>query len=402
MPSRAEKSCAYACWHVCFARHTRVQRWTSDLENLCETSQGSRAPVAFRSKGLILVELRWPREVKYDAVQKFLRRFAGASEECPPQYSVEPCREDPTADVPVSVPVASPASEPSAGAVSSLALAPPASAPSPAAPAAAARLPPGLMLLKLQDIPPHLQAQDFAADWKSPLGRGTFGQVYKGKQNSTGASVAVKTFLGRQDALREVAVLAGLPPHPSVLRILDVGWAGGKMCIVSDVFETDLNWLLRKRPLEDAERAHMLRAMCAGLAHIHQHGLCHADLKPANVFLRGCSLPAERTASRAEFAQWLIQLPQALGVCIGDLGNAVIATPEQRPEPQGQVEEVGICEVTLWYRAPEILLGMESFGCAVDVWALGCTAAEMLRREPLLRRVLPRRVELQRHRVHPR
>ncbi len=127
----------------------------------------------------------------------------------------------------------------------------------------------------------------------------------------------------------------------------------------------------------------MLRAVCAGLAHIHLHGLCHADLKPANIFLRGCSLPAKRTASLAEFAQWLVQLPQALCVCIGDLGNAVLATPEQRPPRQSRVEEVGIHEVTLWYRAPEILLGMENFSNPVDMWALGCTAAEMLLRKAL-------------------
>ena len=47
------------------------------------------------------------------------------------------------------------------------------------------------------------------------------------------------------------------------------------------------------------------------------------------------------------------------------------------------VEESGISEVTLWYRAPEILLGMKSFSNPVDMWALGCTAAEMLRRKPL-------------------
>ncbi len=155
------------------------------------------------------------------------------------------------------------------------------------------------------------------------------------------------------------------------------------MCIVSELSGTDLLGLLRRRPLEDAEVAHVLRAVCAGLMHIHLHGLCHADLKPANIFLRGCSLPAKRTASLAEFAQWLVQLPQALCVCIGDLGNAVLANPEQRPPRQSRVEVVGIEEVTLWYRAPEILLGMENFSNPVDMWALGCTAAEMLLRKAL-------------------
>jgi cell division cycle 2-like len=40
--------------------------------------------------------------------------------------------------------------------------------------------------------------------------------------------------------------------------------------------------------------------------------------------------------------------------------------------------------VTLWYRAPELLLGAETYGPAVDVWSLGCVLGELARREPLL------------------
>lgn len=34
--------------------------------------------------------------------------------------------------------------------------------------------------------------------------------------------------------------------------------------------------------------------------------------------------------------------------------------------------------VTLWYRAPEILLGTKLYSTAVDVWSLGCIFAEMV------------------------
>jgi cell division cycle 2-like protein len=40
--------------------------------------------------------------------------------------------------------------------------------------------------------------------------------------------------------------------------------------------------------------------------------------------------------------------------------------------------------VTLWYRAPELLLGTETYGPAVDVWSLGCVLGELVRKEPLL------------------
>ena len=39
--------------------------------------------------------------------------------------------------------------------------------------------------------------------------------------------------------------------------------------------------------------------------------------------------------------------------------------------------------VTLWYRAPEILLGSQRYSCHVDIWSIGCIFAEMATRKPL-------------------
>ena len=40
---------------------------------------------------------------------------------------------------------------------------------------------------------------------------------------------------------------------------------------------------------------------------------------------------------------------------------------------------------TLWYRAPELLLGERRGSCAVDMWAVGCIFAEMVLNEVLFR-----------------
>ena len=40
--------------------------------------------------------------------------------------------------------------------------------------------------------------------------------------------------------------------------------------------------------------------------------------------------------------------------------------------------------VTLWYRAPEILLGADHYSTPVDAWSIGCIFAEMLNKEPLV------------------
>lgn len=39
--------------------------------------------------------------------------------------------------------------------------------------------------------------------------------------------------------------------------------------------------------------------------------------------------------------------------------------------------------VTLWYRAPEVLLGTIKYSCPVDLWAIGCIFSEMATKKPL-------------------
>jgi len=39
--------------------------------------------------------------------------------------------------------------------------------------------------------------------------------------------------------------------------------------------------------------------------------------------------------------------------------------------------------VTLWYRAPDILLGSKNYTTSVDIWSVGCIFAEIVNRKPL-------------------
>lgn len=41
--------------------------------------------------------------------------------------------------------------------------------------------------------------------------------------------------------------------------------------------------------------------------------------------------------------------------------------------------------VTLWYRAPELLLGKKNYSTQVDMWSLGCILAEFLCGDNLLK-----------------
>ena len=87
--------------------------------------------------------------------------------------------------------------------------------------------------------------------------------------------------------------------------------------------------------------------MLDGIAYCHDHRVLHRDLKPQNLLIdnKGC-------IKLADFG-----LARAFGLPMRAYTHEVI---------------------TLWYRAPEILLGSKSYEMAVDVWSLGCIFAEMV------------------------
>lgn len=94
-----------------------------------------------------------------------------------------------------------------------------------------------------------------------------------------------------------------------------------------------------------------------GVLYLHAQHVLHRDLKPANVLVdsSGC-------------------------VKIGDLGLArVIREPLQTLWVGDKVV------VTIWYRAPELLLGSRHYTRAIDMWAVACVMAELASLRPIFK-----------------
>ena len=136
-------------------------------------------------------------------------------------------------------------------------------------------------------------------DWKKPLGEGAFGTVYPGFARGVARQpVAIKMVnwgdkseqVTHADA--EVRRHIALPTHPHIVKLLDVGLfqrlrQPPTIGFVFEHFDTDVQQFLERRPLKVAGMRHVLRTVLAALAYMHEHGLVHADVKPANILLRG-------------------------------------------------------------------------------------------------------------------
>lgn len=63
---------------------------------------------------------------------------------------------------------------------------------------------------------------------------------------------------------------------------------------------------------------------------------------------------------------------------LGDFGLANVVTAKNKHQLTSRV-------VTLWYRAPELLMGSTSYGVSIDLWSVGCVFAEILMGKPILK-----------------
>lgn len=190
------------------------------------------------------------------------------------------------------------------------------------------------------------------------IDEGTYGLVFRARDISTGDIYALKQVKLDQHSkhgfpvtsLREISTLLSLS-HPNVVAVREVvvGAATDSIYIVMEYANADLFSILERltRPYHASEIKTLLQQLLHGVAYLHDNWVVHRDLKPSNLLLTGAGV---------------------LKIC--DFGLA-----RHYADPLGNYTP-GV--VTLWYRAPELLMGAPQYSTAVDMWSVGCIFAELL------------------------
>eukprot|EP00823_Brevimastigomonas_motovehiculus_P000115 TRINITY_DN10220_c0_g1_i1.p1 TRINITY_DN10220_c0_g1~~TRINITY_DN10220_c0_g1_i1.p1 ORF type:complete len:342 (-),score=87.73 TRINITY_DN10220_c0_g1_i1:121-1146(-) len=195
------------------------------------------------------------------------------------------------------------------------------------------------------------------------LGEGTYGVVYKAKDLVNGSIVALKKIrLEAEDegvpstAIREISLLKELV-HPNIVTLKETVHQNNKLYLVFEFLDQDLKHYMdslaeKKKKMHRLLVKSYMQQVLTGLYFCHSHRVLHRDLKPQNLLIDQNGI-----------------------IKLADFGLARTFGLPVRPYTHDVV--------TLWYRAPEVLLGGKQYSTPIDIWSMGAIFAEMASQRPL-------------------
>lgn len=156
-------------------------------------------------------------------------------------------------------------------------------------------------------------------------------------------------------AIREISLMKELR-HENIVALHDVIHTENKLMLVFEYMDKDLKKYMDARgqhgQLDPVTIKSFMQQLLRGIAFCHENRVLHRDLKPQNLLIN----------SKGQLKLGDFGLARAFGIPVNTFSNEV---------------------VTLWYRAPDVLLGSRTYNTSIDIWSAGCIMAEMYTGRPL-------------------
>jgi negative regulator of the PHO system len=144
--------------------------------------------------------------------------------------------------------------------------------------------------------------------------------------------------------------------HENIVALHDVVHTENKLMLVFEYMDGDLKRYMDTQGDRGALKPALIKSfmyqLLKGIDFCHQNRVLHRDLKPQNLLING----------KGQLKLGDFGLARAFGIPVNTFSNEV---------------------VTLWYRAPDVLLGSRTYNTSIDIWSAGCIMAEMYTGRPL-------------------
>ena len=197
------------------------------------------------------------------------------------------------------------------------------------------------------------------------LGKGTYGTVYKARKKGCDKFFAIKKIKNELDnegipstALREIDILKKMK-NPNVVNVEGIAFNKKHIELCLEYCKYDLKKLIDSKKHDSSFYnvkfvKNMMYQLLKGVEHLHSHKILHRDLKPQNILV--------------DDNGWILKL--------ADFGLSRVYSIPIRP----YTKEV----LTLWYRAPEMMLGINNYAIGLDIWSIGCIFVELYLGKPFV------------------
>lgn len=144
--------------------------------------------------------------------------------------------------------------------------------------------------------------------------------------------------------------------HENIVALHDVIHTENKLMLVFEYMDGDLKKYMdtqgERGQLKPMVIKSFMYQLLKGIDFCHKNRVLHRDLKPQNLLIN----------SKGQLKLGDFGLARAFGIPVNTFSNEV---------------------VTLWYRAPDVLLGSRTYNTSIDIWSAGCIMAEMFSGRPL-------------------